>query len=422
MISDDDPFVERHIITGMVVSDDYLQQIRPSWDDRYLIALPARAVASWCWEYFDKYAKAPGREIETIYMQHLQDGLSKDLGGLVEIMLGGLSAEYERGQFNLQYLLDQTRHYFQQRHLRLFTDQIRAELDANRLAEAEQFAVNYQPVAQQDRSAIDPFASPSRIRRAFTEQTNSLVRFPKAFGTYINDQLARDAFVAFMGPEKRGKSFLLIEIAMRAMSTGCNIVFFQAGDMGEKEMLRRIAIWLGKCSDRERYCQDLYLPVVDCALNQTGGCHRAEREGDTAPFLLGANLKSMEYNTLLQAVRNNPDHKPCRNCNDESRQSTVWLQKHPDQSSLSWREAWRKMKAWRKRHCKQFRLCTHANETLTVGKIASLLDTWEKADGFVPDVIVIDYADLLAPDADTARLDYRNQQNKIWQRLRQLSQ
>jgi hypothetical protein len=47
---------------------------------------------------------------------------------------------------------------------------------------------------------------------------------------------------------------------------------------------------------------------------------------------------------------------------------------------------------------------------------------WEKQDNFVPDIILIDYADILASDADSSRLEPRNQQNKIWQRLRKLSQ
>jgi hypothetical protein len=50
------------------------------------------------------------------------------------------------------------------------------------------------------------------------------------------------------------------------------------------------------------------------------------------------------------------------------------------------------------------------------------MDTWEREDNFIADVIVIDYADLLAPDPDIARLEWRNQVNKIWQRLRRLSQ
>jgi hypothetical protein len=47
---------------------------------------------------------------------------------------------------------------------------------------------------------------------------------------------------------------------------------------------------------------------------------------------------------------------------------------------------------------------------------------WERQDGFVPDVVAVDYADILAPDKDTEKFDFRNQSNITWQRLRSLSQ
>jgi hypothetical protein len=74
------------------------------------------------------------------------------------------------------------------------------------------------------------------------------------------------------------------------------------------------------------------------------------------------------------------------------------------------------------KHNGQLRLATYPNESLSVQEIKSLLDRWERQDQFVPDVIVIDYADILAPDPDISRQDHRHQQGKIWQRLRNLSQ
>ena len=44
---------------------------------------------------------------------------------------------------------------------------------------------------------------------------------------------------------------------------------------------------------------------------------------------------------------------------------------------------------------------------------------WEKQDGFVPDLIVVDYADLIVPES---RGEFRHQQNEIWKGLRRLSQ
>jgi hypothetical protein len=68
---------------------------------------------------------------------------------------------------------------------------------------------------------------------------------------------------------------------------------------------------------------------------------------------------------------------------------------------------------------RRFRLSTHANGTLSVQKIENILERWERDSGFVPYVILIDYADLLTTDKER---DFRHKQNQIWMDLRALSQ
>ena len=67
-----------------------------------------------------------------------------------------------------------------------------------------------------------------------------------------------------------------------------------------------------------------------------------------------------------------------------------------------------------------FKLSTHPNSTLNINKIRSILDKWEEREGFVPDVILIDYADILAPERNN--IEFRHQQNESWKAMRALSQ
>jgi replicative DNA helicase len=68
----------------------------------------------------------------------------------------------------------------------------------------------------------------------------------------------------------------------------------------------------------------------------------------------------------------------------------------------------------------KFKLSTHANGTLTISEMRSLLSTWEKQEGFIPDVIIIDYADLLEPEKGGR--DYRHQLNEIWKGMRRMTE
>jgi hypothetical protein len=66
-----------------------------------------------------------------------------------------------------------------------------------------------------------------------------------------------------------------------------------------------------------------------------------------------------------------------------------------------------------------FKLSCHSNSTLSVRKIRSILADWERED-WVPDVIVIDYADIL--DMTYPGKEGRECINETWKQLRGISQ
>ena len=77
MIRDDQEFIERRIVTGMIVSTNYLQRIQKFWNPALLESPELKIVAGWCMDYFQKYGKAPDSDIQDLYMDALKKGLSK---------------------------------------------------------------------------------------------------------------------------------------------------------------------------------------------------------------------------------------------------------------------------------------------------------------------------------------------------------
>lgn len=418
----DDDFIERRIITGLIVSTEYLQRTQEFWKAEYFESATACMLAGWCWDYFNQYQKSPGRDIEGIYASKLRAGLKEDKAEWIEGVLSNLSDEYERGQFNVEYLIDETKSYFQMQHLNSFAEDIMGLISEGDCLTAEKIACGYSSIIVDNTTSIDPFSNASRIKRAFADREKPLVKFPKALGEFWNRELVRGGFIAFLGPEKRGKTFWLLEIAIRAMRSGCNVVFFQAGDMTENQQLRRLCIYLAKQSDQERYCNGMYLPVLDCKLNQMDTCEKDERECDFGIFedLDSWTAVQGSHERLIAAHKENQEYKPCHNCAEL--RGSVWLDWKEPTGILQWKSAYRKLRAFQNRYKRRFKLSTHISDSLSVLKIKTLLDIWERQEDFVPDVIVIDYADLLQPDSDVSGLDFRNQNNKLWQRLRSLSQ
>lgn len=420
-----DEFIERRIIIGLIVSDSFIERIYKNWNSDLLISPTARMLARWSIKHYKKYHKAPGRDIEGIFAHHLKKGLSQERGEDIENILESLDDEYTHTTFNVEYLLDQTRDYFKERHLRNLSGSIQNELDGGNIIEAEQLASTYQSFTtdKDDRLSIDPFTKKAKpvIEQAFAERAKPLIKFPKAFGEFINYELVRGGFVAFMGPEKSGKTFMLMETSIRGVRNGCNVVFFQAGDMTERQQIRRLGIYLTQRSDQERYCKELLVPQVDCIYNQTDECDSDMREGNSGIDIDSQKeIRELTYNNLSEKLEEFPDHEVCYNC--QKHKGAIWFRKRELVNPINGKIAYKAFRKFERRYKARFRLSSFPNETLSNSQMESLLTVWEKRDGFIADVITVDFGDIMASDSDTIRLDFRNQQNKIWQRLRRLSE
>jgi hypothetical protein len=229
-----------------------------------------------------------------------------------------------------------------------------------------------------------------------------------------------------MAGEKVGKTMLLLDMAIRAMRQGKSVAFFQAGDMTEDQQLMRLAIYLTKRSNKEKYIGSMWQPVRDCIFNQLDECDLDERESDVGIFESKKEDKSdyfawYKLENLVKAKSNIPDYKPCHNCKywRNNTWGRAFIKKTNVDHVLTYREALQKTNEFLERNKGQFKMASYANDTLSVPMIDSKLDIWEQQDNFTPELIIVDYADLLTSDKYT---EFRHKQNDIWKGLRGLSQ
>ena len=415
-----DAFIERKIVIGLITSTEYLLAIDKIWQPGGLSSDSARNLSRWCLDYYRKYNKAPGKEMQNIFAEKVRQGLNEDQAEEISSILQGLSNEHEDvEEFNVKYLVDQTKDYFTNQNLQILASTLKNSVESGELEQAETLVKEYMPIADDETTEVDPFADKETVKAVFTTAQESLIKFPKDLGRFWNDQLVRGGFVALLAPEKKGKSFYLLELAMRAIRARSKVAFFQAGDMTEEQQLRRIYIYLSRKSDKEKFCKELHLPSVDCWLNQTGQCCREEREGFDSLFPANFQQKEVTKELLLDAIKSTPDYSPCHNCKEMK--GAVYLTEQEEVHPLEWKEAYQQVKKFRQKYG-GLKLSTHPNDSLCVRDIDNLLIEWEKKENFKPDVVIIDYADILIADPDASKLDWRNQQNSIWKKLRKLSQ
>lgn len=426
---DSKAFIERHIIIGLVTSTSYLSQIRNLFETKYIESEAAKRLATWCLEYYDKYNKAPGENIEGIYFDKLKKGLPKDIAEEIEQeILPDLSEEYLRSdKFNVEYLIDQTGDYFDERSLELLNHQIEDLIDAGEIEQAKNLVNSYnspQKDIDHDINLADE-KSLKKVKKAFDESTKAILKYPGAVGELLNPHLIRNGFVAFLAPEKRGKSFMMLDMARRGVRQRLNVALFQAGDMSESQQIRRLGINLAKRSDQERYSGTQWEPVKDCIKNQADTCDLKIREsefgleGDDAPQTEEDARKGLTKNQLIDLHEFNPDYRACHNClkYKNSNWGCAWLKKVNVGTPLTGAEAVKIFENYFVKNKRNLRISTHSNNTLTIDRIKSILNDWYRQ-GFVPDLIIIDYADLLVAKAK----EYRHKQDEIWKDLRGLSE
>jgi hypothetical protein len=370
-----DSNVERRLTTAAIVDPALLarlasQEVKSEMGSRW-----SSTILDWCIDYFDKYGKAPGRAIEGIFESWAETERDKDTVALVERFLASLSGEYARlkKESNSDYLIDLASKHFNRVRLDKLADQIRGDVDRNDLAKALKRVESFSMVEIGAKDGIDILEDKAAIKHAFAQKSKPLIVYPDALGNFFADSLERDSFIAFQAPEKRGKSFWLIDMAWRGMQQRNKVAFFAVGDMSESQMLLRFMA---------RAC-----------------CRPYRATSPDKPVLWPISIQHDAGDQFAEVSHERFDYE----------------------DALTWKEAWGECKRVMAKYGEgNLRMACYPAGTVGVKGIAAQIRSWERKGWGPPDVIVIDYADLLAPPSGF--VESRDQINATWLRLRSLSQ
>ena len=411
--------IERQIIIGMITSKRFLSEIQPIYK-RELLEVPyCQLVARWCLDYWKKYEDSPGRHIQDIFEKRSKRGIDEDVEDLIEDFLSSLSKEYEQAdKINIDYLIEEAEKRFASKDIYHLTEDLQEALESGDIVEAKSMLASYTPVELPKSDAIEPFNNEEKLREAFENEDEVLFKLPGDLGNFTDSQFYRESLIGIQGPEKRGKTWWLMFLGMVASAQRNNVAFFQVGDMSEAQMIKRQGIYLSKRSNKPKYCKSRLIPILDCYYNQADTCDLDERACDFG--IISGEGKDKKYASYEEAE----DYEPCIECKKDHPKrfsGAIWYKKRGRVDPLTWRDAQKFMdKQNRRMGNKSFKLSTHPNSSINVRGIKAQLDIWERFEGFIPDVIIIDYADILAPEDHSK--EHRHQVNETWKALRALSQ
>jgi len=366
---------EHTVLAAMVMDDVVCGRVASKWKSDAFKSKWSNLVASWCVRYYNKYEHAPKRRIRNLFERWAAKTQDDSLIESVETFLEEVSDEFVHDKINTntEYVLDAAGRLFNSVHLERLRNEIEDSLENSDPETAIETITNWNRINLGVGEWIDPFTDQAVLKQAFAHSHDPLIRYPGDLGKFFGTQLERDGLISFEGPEKRGKTFWLMDMVFRAVLQRRRVAYYQAGDMSQDQIVRRMA---SRISRRPIY------PGVFRYPEKLKVQHRGKL-------------------TKARAIRTRRTFK----------QGLSWRQVYKDGTSFMANKA--------KSDHNLLRLSIHPNDSLHVRDIDTMLKEWQR-DGWPVDVVVIDYADIL--DMTYNGIEGRDRINQTWKDLRRISQ
>lgn len=356
-----DALNEKDIAIGLIISDKYCNEIIPILDPKYIEIDYIRILASWIKEYFLEFREAPKNNILKLYRAKVGTLRDESLGDNILTLISSLD---KKGSINEGFMIDESVKYLKKRSLLCLGEDIEACVSLNDIYGAEEKVSKYRMVEKSGSETVSVMHSLDKVIESFDTEEEVLLRVPGAYGSVIGD-IHREDFFAFIAPFKRGKTFALMDLAVRGFFNGMKVLFVSL-EMGERSVVRRF--WTTISGQISKDKENINFPKF------------VERPND---------LWGIEERRINKRASDSEDIK--------------------------------KMSDFIKRVSRggDIRVLAVPSYSLKVEKLESKMERMAYEDGFVPDLLVVDYADIMAP---SEKNEYRQQLDSIWKRLRSIAQ
>jgi hypothetical protein len=356
----------RRVLAGMVTDRTVCARIAARWEPPGLFdSKHANLIGQWCVRHLEQYGRPPNGELEAIFENWAsKPNTDEAVVRRVERFLSDMSDEHasQGDPPSADYVLDCADRLFNTARLRQKIERAEEHLSRGETRQAHEVVTGSSLVELGTGSLVRPAEDYDAWRTAFdVEDQRPLLGYPDRLDGFLGRSMVRDSLIAFMGPDKSGKSFWLLDLAYRAVRERHRVAFFEAGDMGRRAVMLRLGT---RAARRSRFGGRVKIPL-DVTWE---GEVRTRTDKHDEPLPAAEAFKAFQ--------------KACRGRD-------------------------------------LFRLSCHPNSSISVAGIVSILRDWER-EGWVPDVVAVDYADILA--APSGFRETNDQIDQTWKELRRLSQ
>ncbi len=364
--------IVRKILSGMIGNPDVLQGIIPLWSKDAFPSSQANDVAEMCVKFQEAHGGCPGNAIITVLAEWAA-GKQEDQIGLVDKLIQEAMGEplLEDGAA-VNHVVASARQLFEGTRLKRTMEETNILVERGELDKAREKIFSFAPLAQEDHPCIDVMHDRNALRDAMTRAAQpSLIEYPQGLKDFFGNRLRRGSFISFMGPDKVGKSFWLQDLAFLGCIQRRRVLYCEVGDLTQGEVMERFAQ------------RSTGLPSADSTVDWPLEMARSDNEAKGWDVrMVPKRLEAMTYEKAYQAFRK------LRRNKIKSGDSFLKLE------------------------------CAPAGQ-MKVRDIRTRIQRLMRV-GWKPDIVCVDYADILAPPAGVR--EDREQINTNWIQLSALRQ
>jgi replicative DNA helicase len=397
---------EKKIITSMITSTSFLKEIITVAQVEYFSTSFSKTIFRWIKEFFEEEGEAPQKHIQDLFedKKHTIDD-EEDIK-LIDVFLKKLNEEYGgeepsaknyENKFNEAYYIKQSIDYFAKQKIKLLIQKLKDKTENDDISEAEHLISNFKAVEKLSAGWVD-IGDRDFIERVWDKsEKNKLIRFPRGIHEVMGEW-NRGWLVCIQSAYGSGKSFLLQEVAFLAMAARLNVVFVSL-EMDEVQFSKRAH---QRKTGRMEKAGEILIPKFDCYYNQTGDCTKSIRTCHSK-IRIGNTPKV----TFEQAPH---DYKICTECRGGNGDFKVetWFEKKMvegiDNDSI-----YQAFNPRLKGFGRYLKLMCYPKLTANLSRVDRDLDLLFNQKNFAPDVIIVDYADILMAEDDR----YENDEGKF---------
>jgi len=375
---------EERILISAITNTNFLKEIVPI--ARFeLFSVPfVRTVYGWVKEYFDQYQEAPIEHINDLY-EIYKDKLNDGDVNLIGPFLQQLDDKYDE-TFNEQFVIDKAVKYFRKRALLDISTKVKSLSELDKVEEAEEVWTNFKKISKQTSGWVNPNDIEFAKTVYKSDDKNRMILFPGALGDLFG-WWNRGWLIIGQGVYGSGKSNFLKIVETLAMKERFKVVEFNL-EMSEEENAKRYyRILTGR---NEEESQFLY-PVFDCRLNQIDACPKKERKN---------RVKLYSDDDIKPRWDKAPvDYRICNVCRgiDNDFEPESWYEPIV-RETITMDYLSSRMRAFNRSYGDVYRYKCYPKFSANTSDMKRDLDLLEYSEDFVPDLIVVDYGEIMAPE------------------------